>query len=94
MSKDTDKALDVIGKKIRLKEEIDAPFDEKQLSEEEIVIAPAEENSSTAKISYRLSSKDIGFNALCQLNLGKAYIYRNGERKKYPANDPQAMNEK
>ena len=94
MSKDTDKALDVIGQKLRLKEEIDAPFDEKELSEEDIVIAPADEDTSTSKISYRLSSKDIGFNALCQLNLGKAYIYRNGERKKYPPNDKQAMNEK
>lgn len=94
MSKDTDKALDVIGQKLRLKEEIDAPFDEHELSEEEITIAPADEDTSTSKISYKLSSKDIGFNALCQLNLGKAYIYRDGERKKYPANDKQAMNEK
>ena len=93
MSKNSDKALDVIGQKLRLKEEIDAPFDEKEVAKQTIEIAPAPKDESTARISYKLSSKDIGFNAICQLNLGKAYRMVDGKREKYPTTYKQAMNE-
>ena len=59
MSKDTDKALDVIGQKLRLKEEIDAPFDENELTTEEIVIAPADQDNSTAKIAVTAKGAQI-----------------------------------
>ena len=94
MSHDSDRALDVIGKRLKLLDEINKDFDEMQLRNVDFSIENPTTNGGTSKISYRLSSKDIGFNVLCQLNLGKAYQMIEGRRVKYPTSDKEAMNEK
>lgn len=88
-------ALDAISKKIRIKEEIDQPFDEEALKyEPPVVVSSSTEKSGSSTITYKLKCKDIGFNGLCQLNLGKAYkVFEDGRREKYPDSYKEAMDE-
>lgn len=102
-TKNQEAALDVIGKKLKLKEEIDHPFDENELKNQEQEIEESNEKEVQKCISYKLRSKDAGFNCLCELNLGKAFKYTKTmnddesfteTRTKYPNSYKQAMNEK
>ncbi len=96
MSTDNGKrALDAIGKKIKLKEEIDQPFDENTLKDIDLEIEESKEEQTQKTIALKVYSKDVGLNGLCELNLGKAYkLLPDGKRVKYPASYKCAMNEK
>lgn len=90
-----DRALDVIGKKIKLKEEIDQPFDENELKDLVLEIENSKEPQTQKTLALKVYSKDIGFNCLCELNLGKAYqLTKEGKRVRYPKSYKCAMNEK
>ena len=103
--KDPDKALDVIGKKLRIKEEIDRDFDENSLKNETIIVDESSpEKKQIESISYQLNNKDFGLNVLANLNLGKAYrltgeeggqynIPPDAKRTKYTIEDKDAMDE-
>lgn len=103
-TKNQDAALDVIGRKLRLKEEIDRDFSEDELKDIEFEIEDSSELELPKSLSYKLKSKDAGLNCLCELNLGKAYKYtcivdEEGnitceKRTKYPKSYKQALNEK
>ena len=71
--RDPDKALDVIGKKLRIKEEIDREFDESELIEEHFQIEEPSQQEVIQSVRYALNCKDFGLNVLANLNLGKAY---------------------
>ncbi len=92
---DGKRALDAIGKKIKLKEEIDQPFDENTLKDVNLEIEESKEEQTQKTIALKVFSKDVGLNGLCELNLGKAYKLTNdGRRVKYPSSYKCAMNEK
>ena len=103
--RDPDKALDVIGKKLRIKEEIDRDFDELDLINEHYQIEnKPEEKNILQSIKYSLNCKDFGLNVLANLNLGKAYkligeeggeynIPPDAKRQKYSLSDKDAMDE-
>ena len=92
---DGKRALDAIGKKIKLKEEIDQPFDENTLKDVNLEIEESKEEQTQKTIALKVFSKDVGLNGLCELNLGKAYkLTSDGRRVKYPSSYKCAMNEK
>ena len=103
-TKNQDAALDVIGQKLRQKEEIDKPFDEDELKDIDLGIEESTEEELPKTVAYKLKSTDAGFNCLCELNLGKAYKYScnkdeegniiSEKRCKYPNSYKLAMNEK
>ena len=92
---DGKRALDAIGKKIKLKEEIDQPFDENTLKDIDLEIEESKEEQTQKTIALKVYSKDVGLNGLCELNLGKAYkLADDGRRIRYPSSYKCAMNEK
>ena len=102
--KDPDKALDVIGKKLRIKEEIDREFDETAAIAEDFKIEEPKDENKLQSVAYALNCKDFGLNVLANLNLGKAYkligeeggeynVPPDAKRVKYTANDKDAMDE-
>ena len=103
-TKNQDAALDVIGQKLRLKEEIDRDFNEVDIIDKDLEIQDSHEEDTPKAISYKLNTKDAGFNCLCELNLGKAYKYTcekdeegniiNEKRCYYPKSYKLALNEK
>lgn len=103
-TKNQDAALDVIGQKLKLKAEIDKPFNEEELKDLDLNIENSSEKVLPRTIGYKLKSSDAGFNCLCELNLGKAYKYTcvkdsegnivSEKRCYYPNSYKQAMNEK
>ena len=103
-TKNQDAALDVIGQKLRQKREIDKPFDEMELMDDELEISTSEEKDLPKTLKYKLKSSNAGLNCLCDLNLGKAYKYSctkdqegnitSEKRSYYPKSYKQALNEK
>lgn len=102
--KDPDKALDVIGKKLRIKEEIDREFDENAAIAEDFQVEEPTEETKLQSVAYALNCKDFGLNVLANLNLGKAYkligeeggeynVPPDAKRVKYSASDKDAMDE-
>lgn len=102
--KDPDKALDVIGKKLRIKEEIDREFDENAAIAEDFQVEDPKEENKLQSVAYALNCKDFGLNVLANLNLGKAYkligeeggeynVPPDAKRVKYSASDKDAMDE-
>lgn len=102
--RDPDKALDVIGKKLRIKEEIDREFDESELIEEHFQIEEPSQQEVIQSVRYALNCKDFGLNVLANLNLGKAYkligeeggeynVPPDARRVKYTVDDKDAMDE-
>jgi hypothetical protein len=79
MSDESDKALSVIGKKLEIKEVIDKDFDEKELINQNFKVAKNKTTEPVTQIKYKIDTKNIGFNVLCDLNLGKAYQYTETE---------------
>lgn len=69
--RDPDKALDVIGKKLRIKEEIDREFDESELIDEHFQIEEPSQQEVIQSVRYALNCKDFGLNVLANLNLGR-----------------------
>lgn len=74
-TKDADKALDVIGHKLKIKEEIDMDFNERKLKDQVVVMQenPKEKPQAIYKLKYNFNNKDFGLNLISGLNLGKAY---------------------
>lgn len=93
MASEKDTALDVIGKKLKIKAQIDESFDEEALKGESFEVGDAEKSNEQTSLSYALKSQDIGFNCLCSLNLGKAYKLKDDVRTRYSSGDKLAMNE-
>lgn len=102
--KDPDKALDVIGKKLRIKEEIDREFDENAAIAEDFQVEEPKDENKLQSVAYALNCKDFGLNVLANLNLGKAYkligeeggeynVPPDAKRVKYSASDKDAMDE-
>ena len=102
--RDPDKALDVIGKKLRIKEEIDREFDENEVISEQFEIEKPQDKTTLQSVRYSLNCKDFGLNVLANLNLGKAYkligeeggeynIPPDAKRIKYSVDDKDAMDE-
>lgn len=105
---DPDKALDVIGEKLRIKEEIDRDFDELELkSEETEIVEPDQIDPRRESVHYAIPYKDFGLNVFSNLNLGKAYklvggdeaepaeynIPEDAKREKNTIYDKEAMDE-
>ena len=102
--RDPDKALDVIGKKLRIKEEIDREFDENEVISEQFEIEKPQDKTTLQSVRYALNCKDFGLNVLANLNLGKAYkligeeggeynVPPDAKRIKYSVDDKDAMDE-
>lgn len=99
--------IDAIGQNIRLTTEINEEFDENELLDTELVIEQTTKKPTRKSIAYNIKNKNAGFNCLCELNLGKAYVYNcerdedgniiSETRRQYDSDlDPdyeQAMNE-
>lgn len=99
--------IDAIGQNIKLTNEINQEFDENELINTTLVIEPSTKKNGRKSIAYHLMTKNAGFNCLCELNLGKAFVYScekdedgniiSEERRHYDSEkDPdyeQAMNE-
>ncbi|MBO5884768.1 MAG: hypothetical protein J6Q51_03130 [Clostridia bacterium] len=67
--------IDAIGQNIKLTTEINEEFDENDLIDADLVIEPSEKKNGRKAIAYHLMTKNAGFNCLCELNLGKAFVY-------------------
>ncbi len=103
-TKNQDAALDVIGQKLKQKAEIDKPFNEMDLVKDSLKISKSTDTPTPRTLSYEIDSPDAGFNCLCELNLGKAYMYScqkdeegnivNEKRVYYPKSYKCALNEK
>lgn len=79
---ENDRALSVIDKKLRTKDNIDSPFDELEAVKEDVEIfdnSALEEDEIVSTLSYDVENYYLGFNVVSKLNLGRAYKLVNNE---------------
>ena len=78
---ENDRALSVIDKKLRTKDNIDSSFDVEAVEEEVEILdnSALEEDEIISTLSYDVDNNYFGFNVVSNLNLGRAYKLVNNE---------------
>lgn len=78
---ENDRALSVIDKKLRTKDNIDSSFDVEAVKEEVEILdnSALEEDEIISTLSYDVDNNYFGFNVVSNLNLGRAYKLVNNE---------------
>lgn len=78
---ENDRALSVIDKKLRTKDNIDSSFDVEAVEEEVEILdnSALEEDEIISTLSYDVENNYFGFNVVSNLNLGRAYKLVNNE---------------
>lgn len=79
---ENDRALSVIDKKLRTKDNIDSSFDEIEAVKEDVEIfdsSSSNEDEIVSTLSYDVDNNYFGFNVISNLNLGRAYKLENNE---------------
>ncbi len=106
----TDRALSVINKKLKTKDNIDSSFTLENVNEEvEILDTPeTKEDDIVTTLSYDVNNNYFGFNVISNVNLGRAYKLENNEngdefkynispdakRVKFPESETNKINER
>ncbi len=82
MTEKEDGALKTINKALRIKDQIDKPFDVFELINNEVNVLDKSENPQEEiihKLDYKVKNDYFGFNVISHLNLGRAYKLENNE---------------